>query len=181
MGCFGIYLIIHYFNINTRRSLLLILNNQSNLYPEIMNRFPEIEKPQSRTSTNETVQPFRLLDLPTEIRLMIYERFSEYLVPITGSLANSLKVAVEYYNTDNSPPLRYFDYPIGIWGRIDQGVLRTCRLIEAESLPVVKRLYAQTQLVNMRQLAEERGWDASRITMHHLACRWYGLFFLRFY
>jgi hypothetical protein len=176
VGCFTIYSVNHYFNLNTRLSLLLIPNIQSSLYPEIMNRFPEIEKPWSRTSTNETVQPFRLLDLPTEIRLMIYEHLSECLIPITISLTNSSKVVVEYHSTDNSPPR----CSIGIWVRIDQGVLRARRLLEAEASPVVKRSYAQARLVNLRLMAEKRGWDASRTTVHHFACQWYDLCFLRF-
>ena len=176
VGCFAIYSVNHYFNLNTRLSILLIPNTKSSLYPEIMNRFHE--KPRSRTSTNETVQPFRLLDLPTEIRLMIYEHVSECFVPITSSLTNSSKVVVEYHSTDNSLPPRN---SIGIWVRIDQGILCTCRLVEAEASPVVKRLYAQAQRVNMRPMAEKRGWDASRTTVHHFACQWYDLFFLRFY
>ena len=176
VGCFTIYSVNHYFNLNTRLSLLLIPKIQSSLCPEIMNRF--IEKPRSRTSNNETVQPFRLLGLPTEIRFMIYEHLSECFVPITSSLTNLSKVVVEYHSTDNSLPLRN---SIGIWVRIDQGILRTCRLVEAEASPVVKRLYAQAQLVNMRLMAEKRGWDASRTTVHRFACQWYELFFLRFY
>jgi len=178
VGCFTIYSVNHYFNLNTRLSLLLIPKIQSSLYPEIMNRFPDIEKPRSRTSTNETVLPSRLLGLPTEIRFMIYEHLSECFVPITSSLTNSSKVVVEYHSTDNSPPLRN---SIGIWVRIDQGILRTCRLVEAEASPVVKRLYAQAQLVNMCLMAEKRGWDASRTTVHHFACQWYDMFFLCFY
>lgn len=85
---------------------------------------PELQKPAVQVhSSDDTSQPFRLLDLPKEIRLMIYER-----LPFSQNRHNI--------------PLENYEHHITLVNPSISGVriLATCRLIHEEASYALKPL-----------------------------------------